>query len=54
VRWSFHGSTYVFVLIGLILLWRTARHPHLRWSSKLLAGKMLMGFWRVQPGRGLH
>ena len=40
----FHATTYAFVLIGLVLLWRTARRSHLRWSSKLLGGTVLMGF----------
>jgi len=40
----FHTLTYVFVVIGLIILWRASRRTHLRWSSKLLAGTFLMGF----------
>jgi uncharacterized membrane protein len=40
----FHASTYVFVVLGLVILWRAARRRHLRWSSKLLAGTVLMGF----------
>ncbi|MGI6852385.1 DUF2243 domain-containing protein [Mesorhizobium sp. 1B3] len=40
----FHASTYVFVFIGLLLLWRTAHRSHLRWSGKLLAGSILIGF----------
>ena len=40
----FHAGTYVFVLVGLIILWRTARRRHLQWSSKLLIGTILMGF----------
>lgn len=40
----FHAGTYVFVLIGLVLLWRTARRSHLLWSGKLLAGSVLIGF----------
>ena len=40
----FHLSTYVFVLLGLIILWKRAHKPHVRWSGKLLAGSMLMGF----------
>ena len=40
----FHAATYVFVVLGLILLWRTARRVHLRWSGKLLGGSILMGF----------
>jgi uncharacterized membrane protein len=40
----FHLSTYVFVLLGLIILWKRAHATHVRWSGKLLAGTMLMGF----------
>ena len=40
----FHASTYVFVLLGLIILWKRAHRTHVRWSGKLLAGTMLMGF----------
>lgn len=40
----FHASTYVFVVIGLVILWRAAHRQHLWWSGKMLAGSMLMGF----------
>jgi uncharacterized membrane protein len=40
----FHASTYVFVLLGLLVLWRTAHRTHVRWSGKLLVGTMLIGF----------
>lgn len=40
----FHATTYVFVVVGLALLWRTAHKAHLWWSGKLLAGTLLMGF----------
>ena len=40
----FHLSTYIFVLLGLIILWKRAHRTHVRWSDKLLAGSMLMGF----------
>jgi len=40
----FHLSTYVFVLLGLIVLWKRAHRTHVRWSGKLLAGTLLMGF----------
>ena len=40
----FHSSTYLFVVAGLFVLWRSAQRRHLYWSSKLLAGTMLMGF----------
>ena len=40
----FHASTYLFVVLGLIMLWRTAHRAHLWWSWRLLAGTMLIGF----------
>lgn len=40
----FHASTYVFVVIGLLLLWRTAHKSHLWWSGRMLLGTVLMGF----------
>jgi len=40
----FHASTYVFVVLGLVMLWRTAHRTHLWWSGKLLLGTILMGF----------
>jgi uncharacterized membrane protein len=43
----------VFVLIGLILLWRTAHRTHVRWSGKLLAGSLLMGFGLFNVVEGL-
>jgi uncharacterized membrane protein len=40
----FHASTYVFVAIGLALLWRAAHRSHVWWSGKMLAGAILLGF----------
>jgi uncharacterized membrane protein len=40
----FHASTYVFVAIGLIILWRAASRPHAKWSGKMLVGTVLLGF----------
>jgi uncharacterized membrane protein len=40
----FHASTYIFTAVGLLILWNTARKPHLWWSPKLLLATMLMGF----------
>lgn len=40
----FHSLTYVFVVLGLVILWRAARRTHIRWSSKLLLGTFLIGF----------
>jgi uncharacterized membrane protein len=40
----FHAGTYVFVVLGLIVLWRAARHGPTRWSGKVTIGSLLMGF----------
>ena len=40
----FHLSTYLFVVLGLCILWRAAHRTHVRWSGKLLLGTILMGF----------
>jgi uncharacterized membrane protein len=40
----FHVSTYLFVIIGLIMLWRKAYRTHAQWPGRLLAGTILMGF----------
>lgn len=40
----FHSATYVFIVIGLVLLWRSAHRRHLYWSNKLLLGTLLAGF----------
>src|SRR5438067_6289701 len=39
----FHSTTYVFVALGLYLLWRRAHLGHLNWSSRMLAGTLLLG-----------
>ena len=41
---AFHSATYLFVVGGLFRLWRAAHTRHLRWSSKLLAGTLLLGW----------
>ena len=40
----FHLATYVFVVLGLAVLWRSAHRAHLWWSWKLLLGTLLIGF----------
>lgn len=40
----FHSATYVFVTLGLFILWRRARRRHLTWSGKLMAGTLLIGW----------
>lgn len=40
----FHVSTYLFVVLGLLILWGAAHRTHVRWSGKLLARTMFIGF----------
>lgn len=40
----FHASTYLFVFLGVVLLWRAARRAHVIWSTKLIVGTLLIGF----------
>jgi uncharacterized membrane protein len=40
----FHVATYIFVTLGLALLWNAARQPHVRWSGKMFIGTILLGF----------
>lgn len=49
----FHLATYVFTLIGLLLLWRAARRPHALWSGRLLLGALLLGFGGFNLAEGL-
>jgi uncharacterized membrane protein len=49
----FHMTTYVFVLLGLIILWKRAHRTHVRWSGKLLTGTMLMGFGIFNLAEGI-
>lgn len=49
----FHLSTYIFVGLGLGLLWRAASLRHLAWSGKLLVGTLLLGFGAFNLVEGL-
>lgn len=40
----FHASTYVFVVVGLVLLWRASHGVHLWWSARMALGTVLIGF----------
>ena len=59
LRWNtlfdglFHASTYLFVVAGLVLLWRSARRRHLAWSSRRFAGSLLAGFGLFNLVEGL-
>ncbi len=49
----FHSLTYIFVVVGLALLWRAARQPHAPWSGKMLVGTLLIGFGAFNVVEGL-
>lgn len=55
VLWDglFHMSTYVFTVIGLIILWRHSRRAHGRWSWKQLPAAILIGFGAFNVVEGL-
>ena len=40
----FHAATYIFIGLGLWILWTYSRKNHIRWSGKLLPGSILAGF----------
>lgn len=40
----FHALTYVAVVAGVALLWRSSRWTHVPWSTRLLTGLVLMGW----------
>jgi len=40
----FHSATYILVLAGLFILWRSSRLIHFRWSASDLLASILMGF----------
>ncbi len=49
----FHAATYVFVVIGLVLLWRAARRVHPRWPTRRLWGSLLAGFGLFNVAEGM-
>ncbi|GJD53770.1 hypothetical protein OPKNFCMD_6548 [Methylobacterium crusticola] len=49
----FHSATYVFVILGLYILWRAAHRSHLAWSNTMLAGTLLIGFGLFNCVEGL-
>jgi len=40
----FHSITYVFVVVGLFMLWRAAHLRRLLWPNKLMCGTLLLGW----------
>lgn len=49
----FHATTYIFVGIGLAILWREASRRHIAWSGKMLGGTLLLGFGAFNLVEGL-
>jgi len=49
----FHSATYVFVAAGVALLWRAAHRRHVRWSTRLLVGSVLIGFGAFNVVEGI-
>jgi uncharacterized membrane protein len=49
----FHSTTYVFVVIGLVILWRRAHRRHLLWSGRLLVASLLIGWGAFNLVEGL-
>lgn len=46
----FHSGTYLLVLAGLFILWRSGRTSHFRWSTISLVSTMLIGFGAFVEG----
>ncbi|RWF54572.1 MAG: DUF2243 domain-containing protein [Mesorhizobium sp.] len=40
----FYAATYILTVLGLVVLWNTARKPHFWWSANLLFATILIGF----------
>jgi uncharacterized membrane protein len=49
----FHAATWIFVVAGVAILWRHAHRPHVRWSTRLLAGSLLVGFGAFNVVEGI-
>lgn len=49
----FHSATYVFVVLALYLLWRTAWRGPLYWSGALIMGTVLIGWGGFNLVEGL-
>lgn len=49
----FHSATYVFVAVGLFVLWRHAQRRRMTWSTSLLIGTLLLGWGIFNVVEGL-
>ncbi|WP_104991322.1 DUF2243 domain-containing protein [Deinococcus sp. NW-56] len=49
----FHAATWVFTLIGLLLLWQGTRGQHVTWRTSALIGALLFGWGLFNVVEGL-
>ena len=49
----FHSTTFVLVAVGFYRLWRTSHRSHLAWSSRMMAGTLLLGWGVFNIAEGL-
>jgi uncharacterized membrane protein len=49
----FHATTYVAVVLGLVLMWRTGRLPNKPWSTRFLLGLLLVGWGTFNLAEGM-
>ena len=49
----FHAATWVFMVAGLVILWRRSRQSHVRWSWAALPATILIGFGAFNIVEGL-
>ena len=49
----FHATTWLFTVGGVAILWRHAHRAHVRWSTRLLCGTVLIGFGAFNIVEGL-
>lgn len=40
----FHAFTWLMTLLGIAMLWRAGQHPAVPWSTRALAGSLLLGW----------
>ncbi len=40
----FHAATYIFTVMGLVVLWRASRRADVLWSTQIFVGSLLVGW----------
>ena len=49
----FHGTTYLFVIAGMLLLWRSGHRGEMDWSLRPLLGSLSLGWGLFNTAEGL-